>query len=95
MPGLSLLRTFVNMTDDGVALTATTNLPSMDSVGMDGSHLDEDCNDGSCYTPYSERPETYVVPVIFVVIFAVGVVGNGTLIMIFCRHRAMRNIPNT
>ncbi|GAB0089529.1 neuropeptide CCHamide-2 receptor [Sergentomyia squamirostris] len=47
------------------------------------------------YTPYSDRPETYIVPVVFSIIFVVGVLGNGTLVVIFVRHRAMRNIPNT
>lgn len=47
------------------------------------------------YTPYIERPETYIVPILFAIIFVVGVLGNGTLIIIFVRHRAMRNIPNT
>ena len=48
-----------------------------------------------CYTPYGERPETYIVPFLFAIIFVVGVLGNGTLIVIFLRHRAMRNTPNT
>ncbi|XP_049855521.1 neuropeptide CCHamide-1 receptor-like [Schistocerca gregaria] len=47
------------------------------------------------YTPYSERPETYVVPVLFALIFLAGVLGNGTLVVIFARHRTMRNAPNT
>lgn len=47
------------------------------------------------YTPYSQRPETYIVPVLFFIIFVVGVLGNGTLVVIFLRHRAMRNVPNT
>ncbi|XP_058055615.1 neuropeptide CCHamide-2 receptor-like [Anopheles bellator] len=47
------------------------------------------------YVPYEERPETYIVPVVFALIFIVGIVGNGTLVVIFLRHRAMRNIPNT
>lgn len=47
------------------------------------------------YTPYEERPETYIVPIIFFIIFVVGVLGNGTLVIIFLRHRAMRNVPNT
>lgn len=47
------------------------------------------------YTPYAQRPETYIVPVLFFIIFVVGVVGNGTLVVIFLRHRAMRNVPNT
>lgn len=47
------------------------------------------------YTPYSQRAETYIVPVLFFIIFVVGVLGNGTLVIIFLRHRAMRNVPNT
>lgn len=49
-------------------------------------------------TPYEEykyRPETYMVPIMFSIIFVVGVVGNGTLIIVFIKHRAMRNVPNT
>lgn len=29
------------------------------------------------YIPYSERPETYIVPALFGIIFFVGVTGNG------------------
>lgn len=47
------------------------------------------------YKPYDQRLETYLVPAIFALIFIVGVIGNGTLIFIFFRHRAMRNVPNT
>lgn len=47
------------------------------------------------YTPYSQRLETYIVPFVFFIIFVVGVLGNGTLVVIFLRHRAMRNVPNT
>ncbi|XP_069682848.1 neuropeptide CCHamide-1 receptor-like [Periplaneta americana] len=47
------------------------------------------------YVDYSERPETYIVPVLFAIIFVVGVLGNGTLVLIFIRHRNMRNVPNT
>ncbi|XP_034245024.1 neuropeptide CCHamide-1 receptor-like [Thrips palmi] len=45
--------------------------------------------------PYEERPETYFVPVIFAIIFLVGVLGNGTLICMFVSDRNMRNEPNT
>lgn len=58
-----------------------TIAPANDSV-----HLD--------YTPFSQRPETYIVPIIFAIIFVVGVLGNGTLVIVFIKHRAMRNIPN-
>lgn len=47
------------------------------------------------YTPYEMRPETYIVPAVFAIIFIVGVAGNGTLIAVFLRHRTMRNVPNT
>jgi hypothetical protein len=47
------------------------------------------------YIPYNLRPETYIVPVLFALIFVVGVLGNGTLVLIFIRPRNMRNDPNT
>lgn len=47
------------------------------------------------YEDYKYRPETYMVPIIFSLIFIIGVLGNGTLIVVFIKHRAMRNVPNT
>ncbi|XP_054709405.1 neuropeptide CCHamide-1 receptor-like [Uloborus diversus] len=47
------------------------------------------------YIPYQLRPETYIVPMVFVVVFFVGLLGNGTLVLIFVRNRSMRSIPNT
>ncbi|XP_038222779.1 neuropeptide CCHamide-1 receptor-like [Zerene cesonia] len=52
-------------------------------------------NDTDTYKPYSQRPETYIVPILFAFIFIIGVVGNGTLVAVFVRHKAMRNVPNT
>ncbi|KAG8337328.1 neuropeptide CCHamide-2 receptor-like [Homalodisca vitripennis] len=46
------------------------------------------------YVPYWMRLETYMVPVVFALIFILGFIGNGTLILIFLRHRNMRNVPN-
>jgi hypothetical protein len=43
---------------------------------------------------YAGRPETYIVPILFAVIFIVGTIGNGTLVLIFVRHKQMRNVPN-
>lgn len=63
-----------------------------DSILADLYNTNSSEND---YVPYSERIETYVVPVVFAVIFFVGAVGNGTLVLIFVRHRTMRNVPNT
>lgn len=47
------------------------------------------------YVPYEDRLDTYLVPVIFAIIFIVGVLGNGTLVIVYIRHRGMRNAPNT
>lgn len=47
------------------------------------------------YIPYDSRTETYIVPMVFVVVFIVGLLGNGTLVYIFLRNRSMRSIPNT
>ncbi|XP_008486735.1 neuropeptide CCHamide-1 receptor-like [Diaphorina citri] len=46
------------------------------------------------FKPYSERLETYLVPIVFAFIFVVGVLGNGTLVLIFINHKSMRNVPN-
>lgn len=47
------------------------------------------------YKGYVYRPETYIVPIIFGIIFLAGLMGNGMLIAVFVKHRAMRNVPNT
>ncbi|KAG5318350.1 CCH2R protein, partial [Acromyrmex heyeri] len=47
------------------------------------------------YIPVAERVETYIIPVIFLLILIIGVIGNGILILILLRHTSMRNIPNT
>lgn len=47
------------------------------------------------FVPYEKRLATYLIPTIFFLIFIIGVLGNGCLILIFFRHRAMRNVPNT
>uniref|UniRef100_A0A182YSN2 Uncharacterized protein n=1 Tax=Anopheles stephensi TaxID=30069 RepID=A0A182YSN2_ANOST len=46
------------------------------------------------YTPYELRPET-VHRADPVRRHLYRVLGNGTLIIVFLRHRAMRNVPNT
>lgn len=46
------------------------------------------------YHDYTVRPETYIVPVLFAIIFVVGIIGNVTLVLIFVRNKQMRNVPN-
>nr|XP_018898689.1 PREDICTED: neuropeptide CCHamide-1 receptor-like [Bemisia tabaci] len=38
--------------------------------------------------------EKWVVSIVFTVIYVLGVVGNGTLLLILARHKNMRNVPN-
>lgn len=64
-----------------------------DSELYDGNYTEPEST--SQYAPYSEHPETYVVPALFALIFIAGVLGNGTLVLIFVWHRTMRNVPNT
>lgn len=54
-----------------------------------------EANSTDGYVPYKNRLATYIIPMIFALIFIIGVLGNGCLILIFFRHRAMRNVPNT
>ena len=39
-------------------------------------------------------PEAYIVPIIFGLIFIIGVIGNGVLIYTVARNKCMRNTPN-
>lgn len=77
-----------NLTTDGDLNSTITILNSEIPNNFSGPMVED-------YTPYYTRPETYIVPVVFAIIFVVGVVGNGTLVVVFLRHRAMRNVPNT
>jgi hypothetical protein len=73
-------------------LLANLTYGSSNGNGSGGnSSLDPDLEP---YIPYHQRPETYIVPVLFAIIFIIGVLGNGTLILIFLKHRTMRNVPN-
>ena len=47
------------------------------------------------YVPYVYRIETYLVPLVFAIIFVIGLIGNGSLIFIFVKHKSLRNVPNT
>jgi len=46
------------------------------------------------YYDYADRPETYIVPALFAIIFVIGMIGNITLVLIFVRNKQMRNVPN-
>lgn len=61
---------------------------------MDGGDANDSSNNTADEYDYSQRPETYIVPVLFAFIFFVGTVGNGSLVLIFFRHKHMINVPN-
>src|SRR5437870_6016945 len=73
-----------NFTSSGLSTSVLEETPPQTSEG-----------ESSSYVPYKNRPETYLVPLIFLIIFVVGLVGNGLLIFIFMRHKSLRNVPNT
>ncbi|PBC28826.1 Neuromedin-B receptor [Apis cerana cerana] len=61
------------------------------TLSMQGNEDEED----DSYVPYDQRPETYIVPVVFLLILVVGVIGNGILVFTLVCHASMRNVPNT
>ncbi|CAG2107656.1 unnamed protein product [Medioppia subpectinata] len=77
----------------------TTSLPQnqfYETIGADNhTLLTMNSTNNEDYMPYEDRLETYIVPLVFSIIFIVGFIGNGTLIHIFIRHKSMRNLPNT
>lgn len=99
---ISSLMTLANET----LLEANNNSSSLHILLNNTASLWKDIEDGNGtgsgvnstevpYTPYEYRPETYIIPIVFAIIFIVGVLGNGTLVIVFLRHRTMRNVPNT
>ena len=64
-------------------------------INMEDLNLTDFNNQTRDYIPYYMRLETYIVPVLFFIIFVVGIVGNGIVCVIFIRHPSMRNVPNT
>ncbi|PSN48337.1 Neuropeptide CCHamide-1 receptor [Blattella germanica] len=84
--------------DEDISVTPTTELDYNSTeliIVSNNSDLTNSTPKPSIdYVGYEYRPETYLVPVIFALIFVVGVIGNGTLVLIFIKHRNMRNVPN-
>ncbi|KAH8355017.1 hypothetical protein KR093_004019 [Drosophila rubida] len=83
----------------GANASQVSNFTQLDGAerggaGGGGAH-NASAEEVSPYVDVWDRPETYIVTVLFTLIFIVGVLGNGTLVIIFFRHRSMRNIPNT
>lgn len=79
-----------------VAINSEEELVTLDvSLEMNISESNKYSQTNQTYTPYNLRPETYLVPFIFSLIFICGIIGNSTLIRIFIQHQSMRTPPNT
>lgn len=91
---VSEMLNFINNTVGAAITTATMQLQFVNNTIMKNEFTTMSTTEIP-YESYELRPETYMVPIIFGFIFIVGVLGNGTLIIVFLRHRAMRNVPNT
>ena len=77
----------MNKTGDSGHYDLLTESP-MHSNGSNSSH-------GVHQTTHIvDMPESFAVPIVFGIIFVVGVVGNGTLIYTVLRNKSMRNVPN-
>ncbi|XP_042889586.1 neuropeptide CCHamide-1 receptor-like [Penaeus japonicus] len=74
---------------------ASENSSSTSSSSSFFNLTELDLEGNETYTPYHQRPETYLVPVLFSLIFVTGVVGNGALIFMFLKHPKLRSTPNT
>ncbi|XP_037717347.1 neuropeptide CCHamide-1 receptor [Drosophila subpulchrella] len=85
--------------DLAMLATSTTQWPLLLDTGSGTPYSPENFSELAVtetpYVPYGRRPETYIVPILFALIFVVGVLGNGTLIVVFLSVRQMRNVPNT
>ena len=62
--------------------------------GYEGSAWNWSAADNETYEEPYEGPEWLVVPLVFGLIFIVGVVGNGTLIFTVLVNKNMRTTPN-
>lgn len=86
----------LNMLNDTPLSTTTTTSGGSGTFGT-GSGVNgtnSNSSGGGGYVPYEARPETYIVPLIFLLIFVLGTIGNGTVIYIFYQHKSMRTVAN-
>lgn len=79
-------------------IASTTDYASIGSIyGVIDQMLkenEEQLSMGEKYVPYEDRPETYIVPIVFLLILLIGLTGNGVLALTILRHSNMRNVPN-
>ena len=89
----------LNMLNDTPLSTTTTTTSGGSGTfgtgsGVNGTNSNSSGGGSGGYVPYEARPETYIVPLIFLLIFVLGTIGNGTVIYIFYQHKSMRTVAN-
>ncbi|KAL3206835.1 hypothetical protein MRX96_039881 [Rhipicephalus microplus] len=77
-----------NATSMTLRVTRDQSVSRIYNYSMPTSHLNLTTGHGDSeeFVPYEQRLETYVVPTLFAFIFLVGLLGNGTLILVFIRN---------
>lgn len=78
-----------------IPLVLTSNYTETNGIVVRDDDIAKEINNEEEYTPYSDRPETYIVPIVFFLILLIGLTGNGVLALTILRHTNMRNVPNT
>lgn len=81
-----------NSNSTGNLLASLRSHEHLMSESHDGSRVELVMNEssGPSYTPYSERPETYIVPIVFLSIYISGIIGNCTLIYVMLKEKLLR-----
>ena len=81
---------------------STTEINVVDSVtdmNTTGSNVSDYSNDNVTEEiilgpDFEDLPQATAVPIVFAIIFLVGVIGNSTLVYTVLRNKSMRNTPN-
>ena len=81
-------------TEVSINVSTATIMESTDAV-TNTTDVPENTTDFNILEPETwEAPEATIVPILFVIIFLAGVIGNSALIYTVLRNKNMRNTPN-
>ena len=91
---------FINITMSTInTASSTIIIPSVkvdETIGDIVTTVPNDTtNETLAYIPMATRPEQYLVPIVFALIFVIGVIGNSSLVYFFIKYPQMRSVPNT
>lgn len=75
-------------TDDNTS--SFNNLMESETLSSVSQSMNNSHESNPNYQPYSQRPETYIVPIVFLFIYITGIIGNGTLIYVMLKEKLLR-----